>query len=46
MGVKTFRWEDGAESSEAKFNYSLDENAKTLQDCSSDHRIASACCWS
>lgn len=31
-GDKTFRWENGAESSEAKFNYSLDENAKTLQD--------------
>lgn len=32
MGVKTFRWEDGAESSEQKFNYSLDESAKTLHD--------------
>ena len=31
-GDKTFRWESGAESSEAKFNYSLDESAKTLQD--------------
>jgi hypothetical protein len=31
-GDKTFRWENGAESSEAKFNYSLDENAKVLQD--------------
>lgn len=31
-GDKTFRWENGAETSEAKFNYSLDENAKTLQD--------------
>jgi hypothetical protein len=31
-GAKTFRWEDGAESSEAKFNYSLDENAKMLLD--------------
>lgn len=32
MGVKTFRWEDGAASSEQKFNYSLDENAKALHD--------------
>lgn len=32
MGVKTFRWEDGAEKSEIKFNYSLDENAKALHD--------------
>jgi len=31
-GDKTFRWENGAESSEARFNYSLDENARTLQD--------------
>jgi hypothetical protein len=31
-GDKTFRWENGSESSEAKFNYSLDENAKLLQD--------------
>ena len=31
-GDKTFRWENGADSSEAKFNYSLDESAKTLQD--------------
>jgi hypothetical protein len=31
-GDKTFRWENGAESGEAKFNYSLDENAKLLQD--------------
>jgi hypothetical protein len=31
-GDKTFRWENGAEASEAKFNYSLDENAKELQD--------------
>ncbi|MBZ5634000.1 MAG: hypothetical protein LAO55_12830 [Acidobacteriia bacterium] len=31
-GDKTFRWENGAESNEAKFNYSLDENAKVLQD--------------
>jgi len=36
MGVKTFRWEDGEGSSEVKsevkFNYSVDENAKVLQD--------------
>jgi hypothetical protein len=32
MGQKTFRWEDGAAASEAKFNYSQDENARTLQD--------------
>ena len=31
-GDKTFRWENGAETSEATFNYSLDENAKLLQD--------------
>jgi hypothetical protein len=31
-GDKTFRWENGAESSEAKFNYSTDESARTLQD--------------
>jgi len=31
-GDKTFRWENGAEASETKFNYSLDENAKTLRD--------------
>jgi hypothetical protein len=31
-GDKTFRWESGAESSEAKFNYSTDENARLLQD--------------
>ncbi len=31
-GDKTFRWENGAEVSEVKFNYSLDENAKLLQD--------------
>lgn len=33
MGIKTFRWEDGDTKTAAKFNYSLDENAKTLQDC-------------
>jgi hypothetical protein len=32
MGMKTFRWEDGANHGEANFNYSLDENAKALQD--------------
>ncbi len=32
MGVKTFRWEDGNASSEQKFNYSVDENAKALHD--------------
>lgn len=32
MGEKTFRWENGAEKSEAKFNYSLDEDAKSLSD--------------
>lgn len=32
MGMKTFRWEDGTASSEQKFNYSLDENAKALHD--------------
>jgi hypothetical protein len=32
MGVKTFRWEDGDQSSQQKFNYSLDENAKALHD--------------
>jgi hypothetical protein len=32
MGDKTFRWENGAESSQATFNYSQDENAKVLQD--------------
>ncbi|HLH44650.1 MAG TPA: hypothetical protein VKV74_16790 [Bryobacteraceae bacterium] len=32
MGAKTFRWENGAENFEARFNYSLDENARALQD--------------
>jgi hypothetical protein len=32
MGAKTFRWEDGAEKREVKFNYSTDENAKALHD--------------
>jgi hypothetical protein len=32
MGDKTFRWESGAESSEVKYNYSVDDSAKLLQD--------------
>ena len=32
MGVKTFRYEDGPAKSEAKFNYSQDEDAKLLHD--------------
>jgi hypothetical protein len=32
MGAKTFRWEEGATKNEVKFNYSTDENAKTLHD--------------
>jgi len=32
MGAKTFRWEDGDKKTEVKFNYSLDENAKTLHE--------------
>lgn len=32
MGLKTFRWEDGAAKQEVKFNYSQDENARLLQD--------------
>jgi hypothetical protein len=32
MGAKTFRWEDGDTKHEVKFNYSLDENAKSLHD--------------
>lgn len=32
LGVKTLRWENGEEKSEAKFNYSTDENAKLLWD--------------
>ena len=31
-GDKTFRWEGGTSPSEAKFNYSMDENARILQD--------------
>jgi hypothetical protein len=32
MGMKTFRFEDGTAKNEAKFNYSLDEDARLLQD--------------
>jgi hypothetical protein len=32
MGMKTFRFEDGATRNEQKFNYSLDESAKALAD--------------
>jgi hypothetical protein len=32
MGVKTFRFENGSEKNEVKFNYSLDEDAKALAD--------------
>lgn len=32
MGDKTFRWLNGTEQHEQKFNYSLDENAHALQD--------------
>lgn len=32
MGMKTFRWEDGAARHETKFNYSLDADAKVLLD--------------
>ena len=32
MGEKTFRWESGADTSEAKFNYSLEEDARALND--------------
>lgn len=32
MGVKTFRWEDGAKTREVKFNYSIDEDARALAD--------------
>lgn len=32
MGMKTFRWENGSEKHEVKFNYSLDEDAKALAD--------------
>jgi hypothetical protein len=45
MGMKTFRWENGAEQSEAKFNYSEDPTAQALLDWvermaeSAQHRI-------
>jgi len=32
MGAKTFRYENGSEKNEVKFNYSLDEDAKALAD--------------
>jgi len=32
MGMKPFRFEDGAAKHEVKFNYSLDEDARLLQD--------------
>jgi hypothetical protein len=32
MGMKTFRWENAAQKSEAKFNYSEDPNAQALLD--------------
>ncbi|MDZ4803080.1 MAG: hypothetical protein SGI92_33390 [Bryobacteraceae bacterium] len=32
MGKKTFGWQDGAAKHETTFNFSLDENAKTLLD--------------
>jgi hypothetical protein len=32
MGAKVFRYENGADKSEAKFNYSEDLNARVLQD--------------
>ncbi|HYZ83927.1 MAG TPA: hypothetical protein VE621_05975 [Bryobacteraceae bacterium] len=32
MGEKTLRWEDGSVKNEAKFNYTLDENARLLVD--------------
>jgi hypothetical protein len=32
MGMKTFRFEDGTAKNETKFNYSLDEDARLLQD--------------
>jgi hypothetical protein len=32
MGEKTYRWEEGATKNETKFNYSIDEDARVLQD--------------
>ena len=45
MGAKTFRWDNGAETSEAKFNFTEDVTARELQDWfermaeSAQHRI-------
>jgi len=45
MGTKTFRWENGAEKGEVKFNYSEDVSAHALQDWfermaeSAEHRL-------
>jgi hypothetical protein len=45
MGTKLFRWEDGADKSEAKFNFSADLSARALQDWfermaeSAEHRL-------
>jgi hypothetical protein len=32
MGIKTFRYQNGAEKNEQSFNYSTDENARALSD--------------
>jgi hypothetical protein len=43
MGAKTFRWEDGGSSTEAKFNFSQDLNAQALLEsfeCISDSERA------
>jgi hypothetical protein len=32
MGMKTFRWENGDQKHEVKFNYSLEADARSLQD--------------
>jgi hypothetical protein len=32
MGIKTLRWEEGAQASESKFNYTAVEDAKVLSD--------------
>ncbi len=32
MGMKTLRWQDGGKGSEAKFNYTLEPDARALQD--------------
>jgi hypothetical protein len=45
MGTKTFRWEQGEQKSEVRFNYSADPNAQALQEWfermaeSAEHRI-------